>query len=260
MELISVFDEEGKPTGRSVPRGSKDEVFAPNEHIGVSIIFIENNSGEFLIQKTSKERGGLFSSTGGHIDKDEKPKDVIVREVKEELGIDIKKNEIEELGFRLLDFPIRFLYYLKKDIDIKNTKIQKSEVESVHYMSEMEVKSLIYNGYMNKGHALLFREIMKYKYNINTFNDVYLKYKEKYEVNLVDENTFTIKINGKKNVYRITVYVDSIYIEKKKTILKKELWLKIDYHSHLMDDEYSNEYFSDTCDKIDNMINNFKEK
>ena len=160
MELLDVYDDNAKRTGRIVVRGDKDEVFAPNEHIAVSIIFIENSEGKFLIQKTVK---GEYSSTGGHIDHDEEPDDVIIREVKEELGINIDIKEVVKLGYRLFDFPLRFLYYLKKDIDIKEIKIQESEVSSVEYMSVSDINNLIDNNLMNKGHAMLFKEILKYK-------------------------------------------------------------------------------------------------
>ena len=45
-------------------RGNKNEYFAPNEHIAVAIIFIENSKGEFLIQKTTDDE---YSSTGRQI-------------------------------------------------------------------------------------------------------------------------------------------------------------------------------------------------
>ena len=163
MELLDVYDNNGNKTGRVVERGNKNEVFSPNEHIAVSIIFIENSNGEFLIQKTSKEKNDEYSSTGGHVDHNENPDDVIIREVKEELGVDISKDNIIKLGYRLLDFPIRFLYYIKKDINVDELKLQKSEVEYVKYMSIDEINNLIDNNLMNKGHALLFKEILKYK-------------------------------------------------------------------------------------------------
>lgn len=163
MELLDVYDDNGNKTGRVVERGNKDEVFSPNEHIAVSIIFIENSKGEFLIQKTSKEKEDEYSSTGGHVDHNENPDDVIIREVKEELGIDISHDNIVKLGYRLLDFPIRFLYYLKKDIDLNDIKVQENEVNYVKYMSIEEINDLIDNNLMNKGHALLFKEILKYK-------------------------------------------------------------------------------------------------
>ena len=162
MELLDVYDNNANRTGRVVERGNKDEVFNNNEHIAVAIIFIENSKGEFLIQKTSKENLE-YSSTGGHLDHNEDADDAIIREVKEELGVDISIDEVVKLGYRLFDFPLRFLYYLKKDIDIKNIKIQESEVEYVKYMSVKEINDIIDKGQMNKGHAILFKEILKYK-------------------------------------------------------------------------------------------------
>ena len=160
MELLDVYDDNGNKTGKVVQRGVKDTTFKKNEHIAVSIIFIENSKGDFLIQKTAK---GEYSSTGGHIDHGEEADDVIVREVKEELGIDININEVVKLGYRLFDFPLRFLYYLKKDINLNDIKMQTSEVSSVEYMSISKINKLIDSNLMNKGHAMLFKEILKYK-------------------------------------------------------------------------------------------------
>jgi len=70
------------------------------------------------------------------------------------------------LGYRLLDFPVRFLYYLKKDINLSDVIVQEDEVENVFYMSVEEIKELINNNLMNKGHALLFNEILKYKESV----------------------------------------------------------------------------------------------
>jgi 8-oxo-dGTP pyrophosphatase MutT (NUDIX family) len=73
MELLDVYDNNGKLTGRKIERGDKKAILNENEHIAVAVIFIENDNGEFLIQKTSKEKGGEFSSTGGHVDSGETP-------------------------------------------------------------------------------------------------------------------------------------------------------------------------------------------
>ena len=109
MELLDVYNDNGEVTGKVVKRGSGDEAFEPHEHIAVAIIFIENSKGEFLIQKTSDSKGGLYSSTGGHIDSKERSCDTVIREVKEEIGVDISHDDIVYLGFKTVDFPLRFL-------------------------------------------------------------------------------------------------------------------------------------------------------
>ena len=67
MELLEVFDDYGKMTGKAVARGKKQELLE-NEHFATVIIFIQNSEGLFLMQKTSHFKSGKYSSTGGHVD------------------------------------------------------------------------------------------------------------------------------------------------------------------------------------------------
>ena len=163
MELLNVYDNEGKITERVVPRGDKSIVLSDNEHIGVVVVFIENSKGEFLIQKTSVEKGNEYSSTGGHVDAGETHLTSILREIKEELGIDVNEEELEYLGFLLYDKPIRFMYYLKKDIDIKDIVVQEEEVDFVKYMSISEIKEIINDEKITKSHGIIFNKMLELK-------------------------------------------------------------------------------------------------
>ena len=160
MEYLDVYDNNGKPTGRKVLRGDKEEEFDEKEHIPISIIFIENDNKEFLIQKTSKEKGGDYSSTGGHVLSGETPLEAIKRETKEEIGLDIDNDEIIDYGYLLFDMPIRFLFYVQKNVDASKLKLQKEEVESVAFKSVDEIYNLIKDNKMLKSHAILFKELM----------------------------------------------------------------------------------------------------
>ena len=161
MELLDVYDDYGNITGRTIVRGDKTAVLDENEHIAVAVIFIENENGEFLIQKTSQEKGGKFSSTGGHVNSGETPLEAIKREVKEELGINIDNEKIEEYGFLLFDKPLRYLYYLRKNISLKELNIKKDEVEYVEYMNISNINKLIETDQMLKSHGIMFNELMK---------------------------------------------------------------------------------------------------
>ena len=163
MELLNVYDNEGNVTERVVPRGDKSVVLNDNEHIGVVVIFIENCKGEFLMQKTSVEKGSEYSSTGGHVDAGETQLTSILREIKEELGIEVDAIELEYLGFMLYDKPIRFMYYLKKDIDINDIVVQEEEVEFVKYMSIPEIKEIISREEITKSHGILFNKMLELK-------------------------------------------------------------------------------------------------
>ena len=161
MELLGIYDNNGNPTGRSIVRGDKNAKLNENEHIALAVIFIENDKGEFLIQKTSKEKGGEYSSTGGHVNYGETPLESIKREVLEELGTDISSDNIVEYGFILYDIPLRYLFYIKKNIDVDSINLQEEEVESVKYMSIDEINNLIETNQMLKSHGILFKELMK---------------------------------------------------------------------------------------------------
>jgi len=163
MEILDIYDSQGNPTGKTIKRGESLDALKENEHIAVGVIFIENDKGEFLIQKTSKEKGGKFSSTGGHIDSGETPLKSIQREVLEELGLNISKDEIQECGYLLYDKPIRFLFYLKKNIKLEDIKVQQEEVEYVVYKTKKEIEELIKNKEMLESHGILFKELMKKK-------------------------------------------------------------------------------------------------
>ena len=163
VELLDVYNNNGVKTGKVVKRGIKDSSFKDGEHIAVAIIYIENDNNEFLIQKTSKQKGGIYSSTGGHVNHGEEPIDTIKREVKEELGVDISNDNIIDLGYVIFDFPIRFVFYLRKNIELNDIILQKEEVESVSYMTDNEIRNIIENGLMHKAHAKVLERILEYK-------------------------------------------------------------------------------------------------
>lgn len=95
------------------------------------------------IQFKKQEKGGLYSSTGGHVLYNETSKDAITIELKEKLGIEIKKEKLKYIDDILLDIPFADIYYLEEDIDINKLSLQKEEVDNVNYMSEDEIYNLI---------------------------------------------------------------------------------------------------------------------
>ena len=249
-EVLDVYNEEGKPLNKTVLRGCKDEDFLPGEHFAVSIIFIENSKGEFLIQKVPK---GYYTSTGGHIHSGETPDEAIIRETKEEIGIDISHENYVSLGYRLLDFPLRFLYYLKKDIDIKDMALEESEVSSVQWMSVDEIYKLIDNYEMKRGHALLFKEIMKYRYNKESLNDVFIKYKDKYEVAFLKDryHYFKLKFNSINNKYKLVITDSEIELYRKEHDINKKKWNLINRVKNIKN-------YSELCDNIDMYISEYE--
>ena len=72
-------------------------------------------------------------------------------------------DNIIDLGYLIFDFPLRFIFYLNKDIDLKDVTVQEDEVESVVFMSIDEIKENIEKGLMHKAHGRILEMILKYK-------------------------------------------------------------------------------------------------
>ncbi len=167
MELLDLYDENGKPINKTIERDKKIE----EGYIMLSIIFIKNKEQKYLIQKTSEEKGSKYTSTGGHIQSGENGIQTIIRETKEELGLKIKEDEIETIGLvKHPERPCLFnLYILNKDININNLILQKEEVEEVKWMSEEEIIKLIDENKFLASHGYLLKNYIV-KRNRNTKN------------------------------------------------------------------------------------------
>ena len=156
MELLDLYNDNGKPIQRTVVRGEKFTY----GNIMLSIVFIKNSSGKYLIQKTSKEKGSIFSSTGGHVIHGESGLETILREIKEELGIMVDSNALQFIS--LVKHPKRpciiNLYLLNMDLDVKNLKLQYEEVAKVYWLDENEILKLIEDDKFLTSHGYLFKK------------------------------------------------------------------------------------------------------
>ena len=60
---------------------------------------------------------------------------------------------------------IRYLFYLKKNININDAKVQKEEVEFMKYISVDDIYSMIENKEILESHGILFKELMSKLHN-----------------------------------------------------------------------------------------------
>lgn len=97
MEYLDIIDENNQLTGKKEERKNIHEKGLWHRQ---AACWIMNQKGELLFQKRAankKMNPNKWSRTGGHIDAGEEPIIGIIREVKEEVGIDVSKEEIELL-------------------------------------------------------------------------------------------------------------------------------------------------------------------
>ena len=166
MEYLQVFDENKNILNEKISREDKFTL-KDGKHFMVVIIFIENSEGKFLLQQTSSNRNSCIATTGGHVTYGDDGFKTVIKEVKEELGLNLLSSEFNYVD--TYDYKNGFLeiYYVKKDIDINKLKLQEEEVEEVNWYSIDEIKNLIKEDKLRKGNIKPFEEILKYRSKFN---------------------------------------------------------------------------------------------
>ena len=120
------------------------------------VIFIQNESGEFLIQKRVMKKDGKWATTGGHPVSGESSKQGIITEIKEELGIDVESRNIQLFKTIKTEDDFVDLYYLKENVNINDVIVQQEEVEKVKWASIEEIKYMIQNNEFSESHTEFF--------------------------------------------------------------------------------------------------------
>lgn len=156
MEILDLYDDNYQKLNETIVRGTKTE---QGKNIMLSVIFIRNEDGEYLIQKTSKEKGNRYSSTGGHVIHGEDGLTTIGRELKEELNIEVSSENIKYIAtFKYPSKACIFNVYLLKQSKriIDQIQLQEEEVESIKWMKVSEIYDIIKQGNFLESHAFIF--------------------------------------------------------------------------------------------------------
>lgn len=145
MELVELFDNKRRPLDKVIERYSE----RGNEYTQVVHSWIRNSNGEFLMQKRSMNKKffpGKWSVTGGGADVGETTLDALIRETKEEIGVELTPDDVELMLSLKRRYAFVDVYMANKDIDIENITLQKEEVDEVKWATKEEVKKMIDNG------------------------------------------------------------------------------------------------------------------
>lgn len=127
-------------------------------HRAVYAFIIDKNSNVLLQKRSEKKKlwPNMWDVTvGGHVDAGEFGRQSLIREVKEELGIDITDDDIKYLvGSSSINIKGDIInkhynecYLITKDVDVSKIKLQEEEVSEVRYFSKEEVLNMIDNNY-----------------------------------------------------------------------------------------------------------------
>ena len=138
MELVDIVDENNKLTGQIEERWVAYEKGLWRRTVSC---WIMNEKGEVLLQKRTANKirnPNKWAKTGGQVEAKETVEEAIYREVKEELGIEIPKEQIKVVDIHKSDnknrrFAYNFIFLV--NYKINDYILQKEEVAEVKYVT-----------------------------------------------------------------------------------------------------------------------------
>lgn len=135
MELWDILDQDGNQTGRVVERGKP---IKKGEYHLVVFVWIKNRDGQFLISRRSGNKSGAhkWEIAGGAAITGENSLQSALREVKEELGINLKAEKgtlLKRLKFETDHSWFGDIWIFNHDIKISDLVLQEEEVSEAKW-------------------------------------------------------------------------------------------------------------------------------
>ncbi|WP_461614735.1 NUDIX hydrolase [Clostridium sp. Marseille-QA1073] len=148
MELWDILNKDGNRTGKVAPRGSK---MGEGEYHLVVFVWIENVDGNFIISRRSpnKTNANKWETVGGSVIAGEESLEAALREVKEELGIELKTRNgglLRRIRFDTKNPWIADIYHFRQEIDINEVIPQQGEVSEAKLMTKEDILEIIESG------------------------------------------------------------------------------------------------------------------
>jgi len=154
MELIDILDEDGRKTGIAKAKevAHKEGLWHRGAHV-----WVINSQGEILIQHRSPNMENYPDrwdiSVAGHLSRGEDSIAGALREVKEEIGLDLAASSLEFLGTTkrqavlnnetYFDNEFCDIYLVKLDLDIDKFKKQVEEVSDLRWIKIVDLKERV---------------------------------------------------------------------------------------------------------------------
>ena len=149
-ELVDIYNSKKEKTGKVVER-KKGATLENGEFIISVTCWIINNEGKILLtqRKIDKPNGGKWEPTTGLVVSGETSAQGIIRELKEEIGINADESEItpvKEIVEERTDVSFfRDIYLLKRDIDLNTISYNDGEVVNAKYVTIDEFNKMVLN-------------------------------------------------------------------------------------------------------------------
>ncbi|MDE7295836.1 MAG: NUDIX domain-containing protein [Clostridia bacterium] len=143
-EYWDIYDANRMFQNRTIRRG---DPFQDGEYYVCCEVWFQNSKGEMLITQRhpNKKAGGLWEFTGGGVLAGETTAQATVREVKEEIGVDIKEAELIFLYEHKQRNYFMDIYLVRKDIAPEEIVLDKNETVDFKWVSKDELRAMIEN-------------------------------------------------------------------------------------------------------------------
>lgn len=144
MEIWDIYDVNHNKTGKIIDRHieyTQDGEY----HLGV-IVCILDKSKELLLQQRSfnkKTFPGKWSLTGGAVLSGETSKEGAIREVQEELNIDLSNDTLFDVGYYIDRNAIIDVYVAQVEREKLSIKLQSDEVINYNWFSLNEMNNYL---------------------------------------------------------------------------------------------------------------------
>lgn len=144
MEYWDVYDKKGKWKRRVIKKGER---LKNDEYHIIVEGWILRDDGNFIIQRRALDKksfsGMWYCSAGGSVISRETPKEGMVREFKEELGIDISEDELSLKRIITERNTIFYIYLVRKNISLDEITLQEEEVMDIDLADPSKIKKMV---------------------------------------------------------------------------------------------------------------------
>lgn len=146
MEYWDIYDKDKQKINKIVKRGEKLE---DNEYHLVVNVWIKNKNNEFLIAQRIEDKSHplMWECVGGSAVSGEDSITTAIREVKEELGIQLNQEDGKLIGSTLRYYPncpdiLDVWLFEVQNIDVSKIKMQVEEVNDFMFANPEKIKKL----------------------------------------------------------------------------------------------------------------------
>ena len=145
-EKLDLYSRDREPLNKTITRGDQIKF---DEYFIVVLAIIINRKNEILLTKRSMNKmiaPGLWECSAGSVISGETSKEAVLREVKEEVGLDLNNSNYEfidsfyEEGNAIFD-----IWFFMKDFIIEDIVLDNNEVDKAILLKLKDLESFINN-------------------------------------------------------------------------------------------------------------------